>query len=137
MTMADVRSVKGNPNYLRSGNPFYDLTYGFIPTTGMSDAKIDTFVVWYYGSRQQIDLVFGPSMKMLESIGCEHTHNGRCPLLWGVKDEMSEKTVIGKLGKPNSQKLESGTKTLTYDNLGIWLSLENGKVSRLGIGTAD
>lgn len=73
MSMADVRYVKGNPEYLRSNNPFYDLAYGFIPTRRMSDAKIDGFLRWYYENSQQIEISFSPTTKKLESIGCEHT----------------------------------------------------------------
>ena len=137
MTMADVRYVKGNPKYLRSGNPFYDLATGFTPTRGMSDAKIDAFIRWYYENSQQIEINFNPSTRRLESIGCEPTRSGRCPLLFGVRDGATEATVINRLGKPSGLEIENGTKTIAYDNLGVWFSLENGKITGLGIGAAN
>jgi len=137
MTMADVRLVKGIPEYLRSGNPFYDIAIGFTPAKGKSNSKIDSFFRWYYANGEQIDINFSPTTKELKSIACEPSRDRRCPLLLGVKDGMTRAQVIEKLGKASDDEIEDGIETLTYDNLGAWFSLENGKITRLGIGDAN
>ncbi len=101
------------------------------PVNVMPKGKtISDYNEWAYTrdpARYDIDL--DPKSHRVTVSACfDNADKPRCPSLYGVSAGQSEEDVIARLGTPSKQDLKEGTKTLTWDDLGVVLYLKKSQV---------
>jgi hypothetical protein len=110
MTMAEVKYVKGNPQYAMEKSEKQTSTKWTIwkPTKDLKDnEQIEDYTAWEYPGDDDtgVDVNFDIKTKLVVQIACFSHANMKCPTLLGIHDGMNETSIIERLGKPSHEEI--------------------------------
>jgi hypothetical protein len=97
--------------------------------------NVEDYREWRYDMiEHHLILNFDPTKTRLTAIECYTISPlNRCPKIAGITDRNTEQEVIKRFGKPDTARIQSGTKFLNYKNIGVHFMLQEGRVVTLGI----
>ena len=107
-----------------------------VATSSLKDGKlVQDYPDWKYKTFQSsLYVTFDPKNRALIAITCYSDDQlRRCPPMAGVSDGDGEQEVIGKLGPAEESRIQGLLKYLSYDALGVQLTLFRDKVQTLHV----
>lgn len=135
MTKAEVLYVKGTPTNVSIGDTD-DSGKKMIKTENIDAAfKIEDFYYWSYSGdkEQRIDVAFDKGGSGVIGIGCYSRSRRSCQPILSLSTGNSEEDVLRRLGKPDTEDITNGVKTMSYKDANILVSLQQEKVYFIGI----
>ncbi len=137
MTMDEVVYVKSIPDAVKITPPNDGKTH-FTPDIKIGDIeggkRFTDYLRWTYGTMtaegfsKSFLLVDFDSDKKVSTIRCV----SGCNIL-KITNDMSEESVVDRLGNPERESIWTGTKTLDYPRLNLSISLREKKVSYIEV----
>lgn len=135
MTKAQVVYIKGTPTNVSLGD-IKDGGKTLIKTENIEqDLKIEDFNYWNYSGNkgQHIDIDFDKDGSGVIGIGCYSLSSRSCPSILGISTGNAERDVLRNLGKPDTEEITNGVKTMSYKDLNVIVTLKQKKVYFIGI----
>ena len=101
-----------------------------------NDKTIDDFDDWVYGN-DSVTFTVGFAHDKVRRLTCMNDSGANlssCGMVAGVSIGDSEESVRHKLGRPTRHEYAGTSKTISYDDIGLDIGLEKGKVYLIAVG---